>query len=153
MIDRSSVTTPVLYAGQVVGVLQTTVGTGAKRFQLVATDMVGSALGDTDGTARIPSPFGERAAQPDVAAAVDYTAKGWDADLGVVRMGVRDYDPLLRDSSRPTRFSSSTRKPASRAPTSAISTHTRRTGRICTPIRRVSAWTVVCWRALASAST
>lgn len=93
VIDRSSVTTPVLYAGQAVGVLQTTVGTGAKRFQLVATDMVGSALGDTDGTARIPSPFGDRAAHPDVAAAVDYAAKGWDADLGVVRMGVRDYDP------------------------------------------------------------
>jgi RHS repeat-associated protein len=32
---------------------------------------------------------------PDVAPAIDYATKGWDADLGVVRMGVRDYDPLL----------------------------------------------------------
>ncbi len=96
VIDESSITTPVRYDGVVVGVLETTLGAAtAKKFGLVPTDLIGSALGDTDGTPRIPSPFGERATHPDVAAAIDYAAKGWDADLGVVRMGVRDYDPTL----------------------------------------------------------
>jgi hypothetical protein len=28
---------------------------------------------------------------------IDYTRLGWDADLDAVRMGVRDYDPLLAE--------------------------------------------------------
>jgi len=52
-------------------------------------------MGDRDGTARIASPYGEREVHPDTAGAIDYVEKGYDADLGLVRMGVRDYDPKI----------------------------------------------------------
>ncbi|MFP2925664.1 polymorphic toxin-type HINT domain-containing protein [Pyxidicoccus sp. 3LG] len=88
-LDASGLTEPFRFAGQLVGLLK-----GAT-FQLVATDLRGTLLADTNGTARRVSPFGLRATQPDVAAALDYVQKGFDADLGVVRMGVRDYDPYI----------------------------------------------------------
>ena len=34
-------------------------------------------------------------AHPGIAAALDYVEKGFDRDLGLVRMGVRDYDPYI----------------------------------------------------------
>jgi RHS repeat-associated protein len=64
-------------------------------FQPVATDARGTVMADTNGTPRIASPFGARDVRPDLAAAIDYVEKGWDADLGLVRMGVRDYDPAI----------------------------------------------------------
>lgn len=105
VITDTSITTPIHFAGQLVGVLETTLGaTPTKRFRLVASDLVGTALSDTDGTARFASPYGERSERPDVAEAFDYAAKGWDADLGVVRMGVRDYDPTLARFTTPDPF-------------------------------------------------
>jgi RHS repeat-associated protein len=43
----------------------------------------------------LASPFGARAARPDLSAALDYVENAYDADLDSVRMGVRDFDPLL----------------------------------------------------------
>src|SRR5262249_18251507 len=81
--------------GAVLGVLREPTNGDPKAFHLTVTDVRGSVLADADGTPRLPSPFGDRAQHPDVSAAIDYTTKGWDPDLGVVRMGVRDYDPSL----------------------------------------------------------
>jgi RHS repeat-associated protein len=64
-------------------------------FSVTATDMRGTVQADTNGTPRLASPFGARPVQPDVAAALDYATKGFDQDLGAVRMGVRDYDPRI----------------------------------------------------------
>ncbi|MCP3139884.1 hypothetical protein LXT23_21405 [Pyxidicoccus sp. QH1ED-7-1] len=88
-LDATGLTVPFRFAGQLVGLLK------GGTFQLVATDLRGTLLADTNGTVRRVSPFGLRATQPDVAAVLDYVQKGFDADLGVVRMGVRDYDPYI----------------------------------------------------------
>jgi RHS repeat-associated protein len=79
---------PVAVDGRVVGVIE------AGAFRLLYTDARGTLLSEGEAP-NIPTPFGVRAQHPRLAAAIDYMAKGWDADLGVVRMGVRDYDPLL----------------------------------------------------------
>ncbi|WP_394850766.1 FG-GAP-like repeat-containing protein [Pendulispora brunnea] len=97
-VDATSMTEPVVVDGQTVGVLRVTTpagGAGTKELKVLATDLLGTILSDTNGTARLPSPFGERDVHPDESEAIDYAAKAWDPDLGVVRMGVRDYDPLL----------------------------------------------------------
>jgi RHS repeat-associated protein len=80
---------PVRVGGRIVGLLRNGV------FALVATDMRGTVQADTDGTPRAASPFGARTTHPDVAAAVDYAERGFDADLGAQRMGVRDYDSRI----------------------------------------------------------
>ncbi|HTE51614.1 MAG TPA: RHS repeat-associated core domain-containing protein [Kofleriaceae bacterium] len=80
---------PVKIDGRVVGVLED------GDFHLLATDPRGTLLADQDGTPRLASPFGVRDARPDLSAALDYVEKSYDPDLGTVRMGVRDYDPLL----------------------------------------------------------
>jgi RHS repeat-associated protein len=96
-LDRTSLTTPVRVAGALIGLVRHTREGGATKsgFTLVFNDSRGTVLADTDGTLRMPSPFGARDTHPDVAAAVDYASKGWDADLGAVRMGVRDFDPVM----------------------------------------------------------
>jgi RHS repeat-associated protein len=81
---------PVHVGDRIVGVIR------AGTFQLLETDSRGSVLANrTGGAARAVSPFGARATRPDVAAALDYVEKGFDTDLGTVRMGARDYDPYL----------------------------------------------------------
>jgi RHS repeat-associated protein len=80
---------PVEIGGRLVGVLED----GALR--LLATDPRGTLLADRDGTPRFATPYGMRNGRPDLAAALDYVEKAYDADLESVRMGVRDYDPLL----------------------------------------------------------
>jgi len=80
---------PVRLGDRLVGVLEN----GA--FHLLATDPRGTLLSDRDGTPRLATPYGVRAGRPDLAAALDYVEKAYDADLGTVRMGVRDYDPVL----------------------------------------------------------
>ena len=64
-------------------------------FQPLASDPRGTLLADKDGTPRFASPYGVRSGRPDLSAALDYVEKSYDADLGTVRMGVRDYDPAL----------------------------------------------------------
>jgi RHS repeat-associated protein len=96
-LDATSLTTPVRVAGALVGLIRHTRegATTRSAFSLVFADSRGTVLADADGTMKMPSPFGARTTHPDVAAAVDFASKGWDPDLGVVRMGVRDYDPSM----------------------------------------------------------
>jgi RHS repeat-associated protein len=89
-LDAGGLAEPFRFGGQLVGLVRGGV------FQMVATDIRGTVMADSDGTARLASPFGHRDVHPDLAAAVDYVQKGYDADLGVVRMGVRDYDPSIQ---------------------------------------------------------
>jgi len=70
-------------------------------FQAVATDLRGTVMADQDGAARIASPFGKRDVHPALAAALDFVEKGFDADLGLVRMGVRDFDADLLQFTSP----------------------------------------------------
>jgi RHS repeat-associated protein len=88
-IDGSGLAEPIRVGAQVVGLIRNGV------FELVRLDPRGTVIAESDGTPRVASPFGERAVQPAVAAAVDYVGKGYDPDLELVRMGVRDYDPKL----------------------------------------------------------
>jgi RHS repeat-associated protein len=88
-LDASGLTQPVELAGVAAGVVQ------AGAFRPVPLDLRGTVIGDADGSARLPSPYGARAVVPSGAAALDYVKQGYDADLGLVRMGVRDYDPAL----------------------------------------------------------
>ncbi|WP_437576749.1 RHS repeat-associated core domain-containing protein [Sorangium sp. So ce887] len=94
-LDASGLTEPVHVGGQLVGLLKN----GA--FQMLAVDRRGTVIADAGGTARLASPFGHRVVHPADAAAVDYVGKGYDADLGVVRMGVRDYDPTINRFTTP----------------------------------------------------
>ncbi|MCP3140900.1 RHS repeat domain-containing protein [Pyxidicoccus xibeiensis] len=88
-LDASGLTLPVRVEGQVVGSLRNGV------FQLLSTDRRGTVMADLDGTERLASPFGDRTTHTAGAAALDYVEKGYDADLGFVRMGARDYDPRI----------------------------------------------------------
>lgn len=88
-LDASGLTEPVRVGEHAVGAIV------AGRFRQLPTDHRGTVFAEDDGTARLASPFGDRATHPALAAAIDYVQKGWDADLGVVRMGVRDYDPRI----------------------------------------------------------
>ncbi|WP_437779221.1 RHS repeat-associated core domain-containing protein [Sorangium sp. So ce1097] len=94
-LDASGLMEPVHVGGQLVGLLKNGV------FQMLAVDRRGTVIADAGGTARLASPFGNRAVHPADAAAVDYVEKGYDADLGVVRMGVRDYDPTINRFTTP----------------------------------------------------
>ncbi|HVK28656.1 MAG TPA: RHS repeat-associated core domain-containing protein, partial [Nocardioides sp.] len=91
-LDDSTFVVPVELAGRVIGVYQVS-ATGAE-LRLLPTDPRGTLLGD-DGTPLLPTPFGTRATRPALARALDFAARGYDPDLGVVRFGVRDYDPYL----------------------------------------------------------
>jgi RHS repeat-associated protein len=93
-LDATGRIVPIRFDDAVVGVLREPNG-GAKAFELTITDPRGTVLADDDGTPRIGSPYGDRATHPALAAAIDYATKGYDADLGAVRMGVRDYDPSV----------------------------------------------------------
>jgi RHS repeat-associated protein len=62
----------------------------------LATDIRGTVTADAQGIPFISSPFGDRLdGRPDISAAIDYVEKGFDSDLGTVRMGVRDYDAKI----------------------------------------------------------
>ena len=86
-LDESGLTGRVSVGGRTVGVLRNGV------FQTVATDLRGSVVAETTGEARLASPFGQRDVHTALSAAIEYVEKGYDADLGFVRMGARDYDP------------------------------------------------------------
>jgi RHS repeat-associated protein len=65
------------------------------QFTALLTDPRGTPFAASNGTASFASAYGVRTSHPDVAEVIDYARLGWDADLDVVRMGVRDYDPKL----------------------------------------------------------
>jgi RHS repeat-associated protein len=94
-IDADHVIEPVRAANVLVGVMVD----GA--FELLATDPRGSIWVEPNGTTNMPSPYGIRAQHPELAAALDYVEKGYDADLGFVRMGVRDYAPFISQFATP----------------------------------------------------
>jgi len=94
-LDGTGITQPVRVDSQLVGALQN--GT----FRLLSTDRRGTVMADADGTPRLASPFGDRATHPTGAAALDYVEKAYDADLGFVRMGVRDYDTRINRFTTP----------------------------------------------------
>jgi RHS repeat-associated protein len=79
---------PVHFAGHLVG----TLNNGA--FEMLATDPRGSLIAE-NGTPNLGTPYGVRKQHPELSAALDYVEKGYDADLEMVRMGVRDYDPSI----------------------------------------------------------
>ena len=87
-LDEDHLVMPVEVAGRLVGVLVD----GA--FEPAAADPRGSTirLGASQG---LPGAYGERASRLALAEALDYAHRGYDPDLGSVRMGVRDYDPEL----------------------------------------------------------
>jgi RHS repeat-associated protein len=90
-LDAGGLIQPVKVAQRTVGLLVNGV------FESTTTDLLGSVIADGDGSPRIPSPYGSRwlDGAPTRSAALDYVDKGFDADLGLIRMGVRDYDPDL----------------------------------------------------------
>jgi RHS repeat-associated protein len=79
----------VTVGGVVAGVLDN------GKFTAMLTDPRGTPFAGPDGTLGLASPYGVRASHLGLAEVIDYTRLGWDPDLGVVRMGVRDYDPKL----------------------------------------------------------
>jgi len=79
----------VSIGGVVVGVLDN----GA--FTALLTDMRGTPFAGPDGTPGLASPYGARVSHLGFAETIDYARLGWDPDLDVVRMGVRDYDAKL----------------------------------------------------------
>ncbi|MFP2957770.1 FG-GAP-like repeat-containing protein [Myxococcus sp. 1LA] len=86
-LDANELVERVLFAGRPVGVLRNGV------FELLALDTRGTVYAEQQGPLLLASPFGERSVRPSVSAAIDYARQGFDADLGLIRMGVRDYDP------------------------------------------------------------
>jgi RHS repeat-associated protein len=90
-LDATGLTEPVKLGGRSVGLLVNGV------FEPRLTDLLGSVLADPSGAPRVASPYGSRwlDGHPARSGALDYVEKGFDADLGLVRMGLRDYDPEL----------------------------------------------------------
>ncbi len=87
-LDGTAFIDPVYVDTRLVGVLID------DAFVPLGTDPRGSVVAG-DGAWDWPTPYGARVLRPAVAAAVDYAEKGFDPDLGTVRMGIRDYDPDL----------------------------------------------------------
>jgi RHS repeat-associated protein len=87
-LDENGLTLPLRLGGRVIGVV------AGGSFEMLATDMRGTLLAE-DGVANLATPYGVRERRPELSAALDYVEFGFDADLGVVRMGVRDYRPGL----------------------------------------------------------
>lgn len=65
------------------------------QFTALLTDPRGTPFARPDGTTNVASPYGVRARHLDISEIVDYARLGWDPDLDLVRMGVRDYDAKL----------------------------------------------------------
>ncbi len=80
---------PVIVEGITVGMLQNGV------FTTLITDRRGTPVAGADGTPYPATTYGGRVSYAPLATSIDFTRLGHDADLGTVRMGVRDYDPLL----------------------------------------------------------
>jgi RHS repeat-associated protein len=87
-VTDTSLFVPYGIHGHVVGVVENGV------FRPALTDERGTVLEDAAGL-NVPTPYGLRRTRPALSAALDYAERGYDADLGTVRMGVRDYDPYL----------------------------------------------------------
>ncbi len=90
-LTASRLIEPLEVGGVTIGVLDN----GA--FVRLPFDARGSRIA-TNGALDVPQAYGARASNasdPVIAAAIDYARNRYDADLGLVRMGIRDYDPGL----------------------------------------------------------
>ncbi len=85
-VDASGLTQALSVGGLVVGLVKN------GSFSLVPTDFKGTVVAGVDGVRNLSAPHGERAVPVPSSVALDYVTKGFDADLGTYRMGVRDYD-------------------------------------------------------------
>jgi RHS repeat-associated protein len=79
----------VTIGGVVAGVLDN------GQFTALLTDPRGTPFAGPDGTPGLATPYGVRTSHVTLSEVIDYARLGWDPDLDVVRMGVRDYDPKL----------------------------------------------------------
>jgi RHS repeat-associated protein len=79
----------VTIGGVVAGVLDN------GQFTALLTDPRGTPLAGPDGTQGVASPYGMRTSHLGLSEVIDYARLGWDADLDIIRMGVRDYDARL----------------------------------------------------------
>jgi RHS repeat-associated protein len=64
-------------------------------FTALLTDPRGTPFAGPDGAAGLASPYGIREQHLGLAEVIDYTRLGWDSDLDIVRMGIRDYDTRI----------------------------------------------------------
>jgi RHS repeat-associated protein len=89
VLTPDAVIEPVVVESVTVGVLENGV------FTLLLTDPRGTPVTSAGGDAYLATPYGVRLDRAGFARALDYARLGYDPDLGTVRMGVRDYDPVL----------------------------------------------------------
>jgi RHS repeat-associated protein len=87
-MDAQRLVLPVEIGGFLIGIIDNGV------FLLVATDGRGTLIAEGDKP-HLATPYGVRPSRPSLSPILDYVARGYDADLGTVRFGVRDYDPHL----------------------------------------------------------
>jgi RHS repeat-associated protein len=79
----------VTIGGVVAGVLDN------GQFTALLTDPRGTPFAGPDGAPGLATPYGVRTSHLGLAEVIDYARLGWDPDLDVIRMGVRDYDAKL----------------------------------------------------------
>jgi RHS repeat-associated protein len=96
-VQQQDIVQPFDIGGHTVGMLFN------GNFEMLPMGKLGSLLGDGNGDESLVAPYGDRdrttpTAQNigSVEEAISYVSKGYDADLGWIRMGVRDYDPQIR---------------------------------------------------------
>ncbi|MCC6811981.1 MAG: hypothetical protein IT381_31450 [Deltaproteobacteria bacterium] len=89
--DFGGLSEPLSIAGVHLGTLRK--GT----FNEVSSDVRGTVLDARSGAgvSTRPPPFGDRSAHPDLGVVSDFIEQPFDADLGLMRLGLRDYDPTL----------------------------------------------------------
>ena len=66
-------------------------------FKKVGTDHIGTILLDSKGHLNVGTPYGERTRRKDREHELfDFASKGYDFDIGAIRMGQRYYDPIAK---------------------------------------------------------
>ena len=82
---------PIVVAGRIVGFIEN------DKFITVSTDKRNSYLVDEDGNLNLSAPYGNRSDHSNkISELIDFAGKGFDKDLGLVRMGHRFYDPIAK---------------------------------------------------------
>jgi RHS repeat-associated protein len=89
VLTDTSLITHVSIDGMLVGFVEN----GAFRF--IATNQLGTPFLNEAGKLDPSTAYGVRESRTASADVLDFVRLGYDADLGTVRMGVRDYDPVL----------------------------------------------------------
>ena len=91
-LDASGLSEPVSLAGVSLGLLKK-----AKTTWLPA-DIRGTVIGTSASlsASALPTSFGDRTGHAATASVSEFTGQPYDAGLGLVRMGLRDYDPVAK---------------------------------------------------------